>query len=115
MNQLITTDPPTALPIGTDLSNSEYHKLPGVSASRLKTYIGKWRRDYQPRDYWYQYLSGQYQESTEDKFDFGTATHEVLLVGENRCKIIPKEVLASNGARSGNKWKEYKEETRNAL
>jgi exodeoxyribonuclease VIII len=99
---LITTEPHV-------ITNEDYHKLPGVSASRLKTYIGKYREEYQPRDYWYQYLSGQYVEKPEEHFDFGNAVHEVLLLGENRCKLIPVEVLSSNGARSGNKWKEWKQ------
>jgi len=115
MNQLINTQPTELVSIGTDISNFDYHNQPGVSSSRLKTYIGPNRDEYQPQDYWYQYLSGQYSESKEDKFEFGTAVHEVLLVGENRCKIIPKDVLSSSGSRSGNKWKEFAAENRHAI
>lgn len=112
-NQLITTEPHVTT--GIEIANSDYHNRSGVSASKLKTFIGQYREEYQPRDYWYEYLSGQAKQESEDKFDFGTAVHEILLVGENRCKLIPKEVLASNGARSGNAWKAYKTENPHAI
>lgn len=83
------------------ISADDYHKLPGVSNSKLSVFIDD------PREYHFQFLSGKYVEEKKDHFDFGTAVHEICLLGSSNIEIIPESVLAKNGARSGNAWKEY--------
>jgi len=84
------------------MSPEEYHKLPGISNSKLSVFIED------PREYYYQFLSGEYVEKPKDHFDFGSAVHQICLLGSQaNIVVIPREVLASNGARSGNAWKQF--------
>lgn len=85
------------------ISDDEYHKLPGVSNSKLSVHIDD------PREYHYQFLSGRYVAEQKDHFDFGTAVHQICLLGTSNIQVIPSEVLAKNGARSGNAWKDYRD------
>jgi exodeoxyribonuclease VIII len=84
-----------------EISSEEYHKLPGVSNSRLSVFIED------PRLYFYQFLSGQYVEEQKDHFDFGHAVHEISLLGMCNVEVIPLEVLTKDGKRAGNAWKAY--------
>ncbi len=84
------------------ISNAEYHALPGVSASRLKVFL----RD--PREYWYQFLSGQYKPEAKAEFDFGSAVHSIALEKDRSGIIeIPDSVLSASGSRAGNAWKAF--------
>ena len=86
-----------------EISNEEYHSLPGVSNSKVNVFIED------VREYHYQFLSGRYVEESKDHFDFGTAVHDISLLGSSNIAVIPSDVLARNGARSGNAWKEYRD------
>jgi hypothetical protein len=85
------------------ISAEEYHKLPGISNSRLSVFIED------PRKYHYQFLSGQYVEEQKGHFDFGGVFHDISLLGESNFRVIPQDVLAKNGARLGNAWKEFRD------
>jgi len=88
--------------VSESISAEEYHSLPGVSNTKLCDFLDD------PRLYWWKYLSGQYVAEPKAHFDFGTAVHDVcLLQDESRIVVIPPEVLASNGAKSGNAWKQF--------
>lgn len=90
------------LTISATISNDEYHRLPGVSNTKLGVFIND------VRQYYYQYLSGRYVEVPQDHFDFGTCVHSISLEGdESKIVVIPTEVLAKNGARIGNAWKDF--------
>lgn len=80
-----------------------YHQLPGVSNSKLSVFIDD------PREYYYQFLSGKYVAKQKDHFDFGTAVHDICLLGIDNVCVIPSSVLASNGAKSGNAWKAFRD------
>jgi hypothetical protein len=99
-NELITTSV-TPTQLATHIDNEEYHKLPGVSNSKVSVYLED------PRLYYYQFLSGKYVGKSEDHFDFGTAVHEICLLGSSNIQVIPKEVLTKDGKRNGNAWKEF--------
>lgn len=87
---------------GTAIDNEEYHASGGVSNSQLKIFIED------PREYYYQFLSGEYVRESKACFDFGQAVHDVVLLGDKANIVgIPSSVLASNGAKSGNAWKEF--------
>lgn len=83
------------------ISAEDYHKLPGVSNSKLTVFIDD------PREYHFQFISGKYVPEQKDHFDFGTAVHEICLLGSSNIEIIPTSVLTKDGKRSGNAWKEY--------
>ena len=85
------------------VSSEDYHKLPGVSNSRLKDFIED------PRIYHYKWISGEYVQPAKDHFDFGSAVHEVALLGRSAANIvvIPDSVLSASGSRAGGKWKEF--------
>jgi hypothetical protein len=84
------------------ISAEEYHKLPGISNSMLKDYIDDYRL------YYYKYLSGRYIQKPKDHFDFGSAVHEVALLGDHsNIVVIPQEVLSASGSRAGGKWKDF--------
>ena len=84
------------------ISNAEYHALPGISASRLKVFL----RD--PREYWYQFLSGQFYPEAKAEFDFGSAVHSIALEKDRSGIIeIPDSVLSASGSRAGNAWKSF--------
>jgi len=54
---------------------------------------------------------------TGDQFNMGTMVHSAILEPDDYQETIavpPKDVLAKNGARSGNAWKEWKSEQDNA-
>ncbi len=81
---------------------NEYHALPGVSNSKLKDFIDD------PRIYWWKHLSGRYRQPQGDHFDFGSAVHEIALLGSNsNIVVIPEDVLSASGSRAGGKWKEF--------
>ncbi len=87
---------------GVEIENDVYHSMAGVSSSRLKVFMDDVRL------YWYQFLSGQYEQPRKAHFDFGTAVHELALLGDKSCVVeIPEDVLATNGAKSGKTWKAF--------
>ena len=84
------------------VSSEDYHKLPGVSNSRLKDFIED------PRIYYYKWISGKYVKPSKDHFDFGSAVHEIVLLGSAaNIVVIPERVLSASGSRAGGKWKEF--------
>lgn len=88
--------------IGVPMDNDAYHASPGVSNSKLKVFMDD------VRDYHYQFLSGEYVKEQKSHFDFGNAVHDICLQGSNANIVsIPSSVLASNGAKNGNKWKDF--------
>ncbi len=88
--------------VGIPMDNDAYHASPGVSNSRLKVFMDD------VRDYHYQFLSGEYVAKPKACFDFGTAVHDICLLGSQANIVsIPSSVLATNGAKSGNKWKDF--------
>lgn len=91
------------------ITAEEYHKLPGVSNSRLSVYMEDFR------EYYHQFVSGLYEEEQKDHFDFGTAVHDISLLGINNIQIIPSEVLTKDGKRSGNAWKDFKADNEGKL
>ena len=87
------------------ISAEEYHALPGVSNSRLSVFLED------PREYYYQFLSGEYVAKKKDYFDFGSAVHEVALCKSSEAiRLIPESVLSANGSKAGGKWKEFEQE-----
>lgn len=56
-----------------NLSNEEYHKLQGLSASGLGVLLNN------PYKYWYQYLSGQYKKEQSKNMLIGTGVHMFVL------------------------------------
>lgn len=86
---------------GTQLSNAEYHALPGVSHSMLKD-------SGDPRVYQYKYLSGKYRPESKPHFDFGSAVHDLCLLGSDAgITRIPDAALSKSGARSGRAWEAF--------
>jgi hypothetical protein len=84
------------------ISAEEYHDLPGVSSTMLKDYADDFRL------YWYKYLSGRYRKQAKAHFDFGSAVHEIALLGSQaNIVVIPQDVLSASGSRAGGKWKEF--------
>lgn len=53
-------------------------------------------------------MNGPYQHESNDDLTFGNAIDEAIF-GGRQIMEIPTEVLAKNGARSGNAWKEFRE------
>jgi PDDEXK-like domain of unknown function (DUF3799) len=90
-------------------SNSEYHSSPGVSNSMLSVYLED------PREYHYQFLSGQYVKVQKDAFDFGNAVHDICLLGDDSVVVIPPDVLTKDGKRFGKAWDAFKEENSGKL
>lgn len=89
---------------GVEISNDEYHQLPGVSASKLKDFIED------PRLYHYKHLSGEYVQESKPHFDFGQAVHDIVLLGDSsKVKAIPDGVLSGGGAKRGKAWDAFKE------
>lgn len=96
--------------IGEEVANNDYHRLPGVSNSQLKDFM------VDPRVYHYKYLSGEYQPESKPHFDFGSAVHELCLLGDaSNIAVIPEEVLSESGARSGAAWKAFEAENTGKL
>ena len=88
--------------VGYEVSNEDYHASPGVSNSQLKDFA----RD--PRLYHHKYLSGNYKQERKSYFDFGSAVHDLCLLGDNSSiALIPDDVLSKTGAKSGAAWKEF--------
>jgi hypothetical protein len=92
----------------TEISNEDYHRLPGVSKSKLDVLIED------PREYHFQFLSGDFVKKPKSEFDFGSAVHGICLEGVDRVAVIPASVLAKvdgkespHGAKSGNAFKEW--------
>ncbi len=97
----------TAAFLGEEIENDNYHSGPGVSNSALKVA----RNDV--REYHWQYVLGNRSRERKEYFDFGSAVHEIALLGSQAgIKLIPESVLASNGARSGKAWKEFESDNR---
>lgn len=88
--------------IGQEIDNEDYHAGPGVSNSALKVL----RND--PREYHWQYVLGNRDRERKDYFDFGSAVHDIALLGShaNIC-VIPQDVLSASGSRAGKAWKEF--------
>lgn len=88
--------------LGTPMSDAEYHALPSVSASRLKVYMDD------VRQYHYQFHSGEYVAEVKSHFDFGSAVHDICLLGSNaNIAVIPQSVLSKSGSRAGGAWKDW--------
>lgn len=88
----------------------DYHKLPGISNSRLSDFI------IDPRLYYYKWLSGQYRQPSKDHFDFGSAVHEIALLGSSaNIVVIPDSVLSKSGSRAGGAWKEFEADNKGKL
>jgi hypothetical protein len=84
-----------------------YHDRPEVSYSQLKVLKDS------PREFEAKYITRTMEQETTDAMDKGTAVHLVLLEPEKAASelvCIPSEVLASNGAKIGGKWKEFEAE-----
>ena len=87
------------------IAADDYHRLPGTSNSRLSVLVDD------PREYYYRFISGEYTEKPQDYFDFGTAVHEVALMGdESRIVVPPDSVLSASGSRAGKAWYAWKAE-----
>ena len=59
-----------------DVSNEDYHKSAGISSSGLGAILEC------PKNYWYKYLSGQYEAPNNKNFAMGTAVHTLALEPE---------------------------------
>jgi len=59
-----------------DVSNEDYHKSAGISSSGLSALLEC------PKNYWYKYLSGQYEAPDNKNFAMGTAVHTLSLEPE---------------------------------
>jgi len=92
-----------------EIGNEEYHSLPGISNSKLSVLIED------PREYFHQFLSGQYVKKSKDHFDFGHAVHEICLQGLHNVQVIPAEVLTKDGKRAGNAWQQYAAENSGSI
>lgn len=91
--------------VGQEIDNAVYHKLPGVSYSGLQVF-----RD-DPRKYHDRYILGNYDRERKDYFDFGSAVHEIALLGKSASvKLIPEAVLSKSGSKAGAAWKEFEAE-----
>lgn len=88
-----------------DMTAEQYHAYPAVSNSRISDFIED------PRLYYHKWLSGNYKPKAEKHFEIGSAAHEILLRNSHdRIAVIPEDVLAKNGAKSGNAWKQWSAE-----
>lgn len=100
-------------PAGCWIRNEDYHNLPGVSNSRLSTFIED------PRIFEYQVLSGKYRRERKAHFDLGSVVHDFVLAGvtdtptPGECIVmedgtpmivIPSDVLSKSGSRAGRVW-----------
>lgn len=100
----------SAAQLGVEIDNKEYHRIEGVSHSGLKVFR------YEPRDYHWRYVLGNHDRERKDYFDFGSAVHELALLGDqSNIKLIPDEVLSSSGSKAGKAWKEFESEHRDCL
>lgn len=84
-------------------SAESYHSRPGISVSKLKVLRES------PELFYRQEVAKLCEFKTTDAMDLGSAVHEdVLLEAVERSWMeIPADVLAKNGARIGNAWKEF--------
>jgi hypothetical protein len=113
MNQ--TTDATTADPIIDEverngfavrsinqLADADYHYRPEWSVSQFKLLPEE------PELFWGRHVAklSDYQPAASPQMRLGTAVHESLLQNIP-LRIIPDEVLSSNGSRAGNRWKEF--------
>lgn len=95
---------------GVAIANDDYHNGEGVSHSALQVF----RQD--PRKYEARYIKGEITRDRKDYFDFGSAVHELALLGsEARIKLIPDAVLSASGSKAGKTWKEYEAENKDFL
>jgi hypothetical protein len=91
-------------------TSGEYHDGPGVSNSGLKIF-----RD-DVRLYHHQYVLGNRQQERKDYFDFGSAVHEVALLGDDsNIVVISEDVLSSDGSKRGKAWKQFEAENAGKL
>jgi len=107
------------------MRDAEYHRHPALSQTKLSVF------DRSPRDFQALFIEDDADERgvEDDKAGFriaqdkiggkshvraGSAVHALLFMQEDELqetiRIIPESVLASNGARSGNAWKDYRDE-----
>lgn len=90
---------------GIDIEHDDYHKSAGVSNSSLKVF----RQDV--RKYHWRYVLGNFDQERKDYFDFGSAVHDMALLGSAaRVALIPDDVLDARGAKRGKAWKEFESE-----
>lgn len=91
--------------IGVPMDNDTYHASPGVSNSKLKVFMDD------VRDYHYQFLSGEYVAKPKSCFDFGSAVHDICLLGSQANIVaIPSSVLSKSGSKAGGAWKDFEAE-----
>lgn len=81
-------------------TSEEYHASPGTSHSQLETFIKKPKLFYQ---YFVREPRRERTETADQKF--GRETHAHVL--EQTTVKIPWHVLAKNGAKSGNAWRQF--------
>jgi hypothetical protein len=84
-------------------THEQYHARRELSTSMVKDWI------HSPEMYHRRNVLGIKKKAT-DPMDFGNAVHEdqLLSIWEQTYIVIPKEVLATNGARRGNAWDAFK-------
>jgi len=87
-----------------------YHRREEISASMVKDLLSS------PEEFHWNHILKRRKESTA-AMDFGTAVHEdqLLAVWDQSYKVIPKEVLSSNGARRGAAWLAYQRENEGSI
>ncbi|MCC7334404.1 MAG: PD-(D/E)XK nuclease-like domain-containing protein [Pirellulaceae bacterium] len=96
--------------IGVPMDNDTYHASPGVSNSKLKVFMDD------VRDYYYQFLSGEYVAKPKSCFDFGSAVHDICLLGSQANIVaIPSSVLSKSGSKAGGAWKDFEAENAGKL
>lgn len=82
-----------------------YQQLDAISQSMIKDAHNEgWRYFYE------RHIAGTLPSKRSPAMELGTALHLALLEPERferKVLVIPDDVLASNGARSGGKWKEF--------
>ena len=86
-----------------DLTNEEYHALPSWSSSQLKLLPDE------PELFYKRFVEKHpaFQFKPTASMDLGTSVHRIILEG-TPVKMIPDDVLGTDGAKRGNTWKHYK-------
>jgi hypothetical protein len=89
---------------GKAMTEAAYHSHPAMSYSKLKVAIQDGWREFEGK-----YITKTLAERKSDEMEIGTVVHILLCEPSRRGDVIliPDEVLASNGARSGNAWKAF--------
>lgn len=90
---------------GKVMSAEDYHASPGVSNSRLSDFLDD------PRLYYFKYVDGSLIQEPKKHFDFGSAVHDICLLGSAaNIEVIPQKALSTSGSKAGNAWKAWAEE-----